>query len=57
MPIPSNSILSWKDQVKKENVKILEAKIIVPKEEKVNEKNKIKECRIMPNAACFKLFG
>jgi hypothetical protein len=35
MPVPSNSILSWKDQVKKENIKILEPSIIVPKEEKV----------------------
>jgi len=36
MPIPSNSILSWKDQVKKENIKILEPTIVVRKEEKVN---------------------
>jgi len=35
MPVPSNSILSWKDQVKKENIKILEPTIVVRKEEKV----------------------
>ena len=38
MPIPSNSILSWKDQVKKENIKILEPSAAAPKEGKVSIK-------------------